>query len=97
MKKVAEMVKVDWAKIGVTANIAIYDVSDLNQNIIKDRDFQVLLFGAITETPSDLYAFWHSSQRTYPGLNISNYVSKELDENLEILRTSPSDEERSAG
>jgi peptide/nickel transport system substrate-binding protein len=95
MKKVAEMVKVDWAKIGVTANIAIYDVSDLNQNIIKDRDFQVLLFGAITETPSDLYAFWHSSQRTYPGLNISNYVSKELDENLEILRTSPSDEERS--
>ena len=76
MKKVAEMIKADWAKIGVTVSISIYDVSDLNQNIIKDREFQALLFGAITETPSDLYAFWHSSQRTYPGLNISNYVSK---------------------
>src|SRR5206468_199548 len=33
-------------------------------------------------------AFWHSSQRAYPGLNISNYVSKKLDTNLETLRTS---------
>ena len=88
------MIKADWEKIGVTATIAIYDVSDLNQNIIKDRDFEALLFGAITESPSDLYAFWHSSQRTYPGLNISNYVSKELDENLEILRSSALEEER---
>ncbi len=94
MKKVAEMIKFDWSKIGVNATIAIYDVSDLNQNIIKDRDFQALLFGAITETPSDLYAFWHSSQRTYPGLNISNYVSKELDTNLETLRSSSILEER---
>ena len=74
--------------LGVKITISIYEISDLNKTIIKDRDFPVLLFGAITETPSDLYAFWHSSQRTYPGLNISNYVSKKLDENLEILRSS---------
>jgi peptide/nickel transport system substrate-binding protein len=95
MKKVAEMIKADWEKIGVTAVISIYEVSDLNQNIIKDRDFQALLFGAITESPSDLYAFWHSSQRTYPGLNISNYVSKALDENLELLRSSRDENEHS--
>ncbi len=94
MKKVAELIKSDWQKIGVDASIKIYDVSDLNQNIIKDRDFQVLLFGAITQTPSDLYAFWHSSQRTYPGLNISNYVSKTLDQNLEILRESRDETEK---
>lgn len=96
MKKVSEMIKADWEKIGVKTNISIYDVSDLNQNIIKDRDFQALLFGAITESPSDLYAFWHSSQRTYPGLNVSNYVSKNLDENLEILRSSDAKDERDA-
>ncbi len=95
MKKVAEMIKADWERIGVTAVISIYEVSDLNQNIIKDRDFQALLFGAITESPSDLYAFWHSSQRTYPGLNISNYVSKALDENLELLRSSRDENEHS--
>ncbi len=88
MKKVAEMIKNDWEAIGVHTTLAVYEVSDLNQTVIKDRDFQVLLFGSITQDPSDLYAFWHSSQRTYPGLNISNYVSKKLDTNLETLRTS---------
>lgn len=96
MKKVAEMVKADWEKIGVIATISIYDVSDLNQGVIKERDFQALLFGAITQSPSDLYAFWHSSQRTYPGLNISSYVSKALDENLEILRETKVESERVA-
>lgn len=87
MKKVAEMIKKDWEILGITTTIAVYEVSDLNQSVIKDRNFQVLLFGSITQNPSDLYAFWHSSQRTYPGLNISNYVSKKLDTNLETLRT----------
>lgn len=86
MRKVAEMIKNDWEVVGVHATLAVYEVSDLNQTVIKDRDFEALLFGSIIQTPSDLYAFWHSSQRTYPGLNISNYVSKNLDINLETLR-----------
>ena len=88
MKKVAEMIKADWEKIGVNTTLALYEPADLTQNVIKDRDFQALLFGSITSSPADLYAFWHSSQRTYPGLNISNYVSKKLDSNLETIRES---------
>ncbi len=87
MRRVAEMIKTDWEAIGVTTTLAVYEVSDLNQSVIRERNFQALLYASITETPSDLYAFWHSSQRNYPGLNISNYVSNELDKNLEILRT----------
>lgn len=86
-KKVAEMIKADWEAVGVQTTLAIYEVSDLNQSVIKDRNFEALLFGSITDSPADLYAFWHSSQRTYPGLNISNYVSSKLDKNLEILRS----------
>jgi peptide/nickel transport system substrate-binding protein len=86
MKKVADMIKADWEAVGVETTLAVYEVSDLNQSVIKDRSFEALLFGSITESPADLYAFWHSSQRTYPGLNISNYVSKNLDKNLETLR-----------
>ena len=96
MKKVAEMIRANWEAIGVKTTISIYEVSDLNQNIIKERDFQALLFGAITQSPADLYAFWHSSQRSYPGLNISNYVSKSLDEDLETLRTSTDPEKQLA-
>lgn len=86
MKEVAEHIKTDWAKIGVTVDILVYEFADLNQSIIKERDYQALLFGTLTRSPSDLYAFWHSSQRAYPGLNISNYVSNRLDKNLAILR-----------
>lgn len=94
MKKVAEIIKKDWSKIGVNVNISVYEFSDLNQSVIKERDFQALLFGTITESPSDLYAFWHSSQRTYPGLNISNYVSSKLDKQLETLRENSSELDR---
>lgn len=94
MKKVASMIQADWEAVGVKTNLAVYEISDLNQTIIKDRDFQALLFGSITQSPADLYAFWHSSQRTYPGLNISNYVSKKLDSNLETIRTSEDELER---
>jgi peptide/nickel transport system substrate-binding protein len=88
MKTIASMIEHDWEALGVTVSLNVYEVSDLNQSVIKDRDFQALLFGTITQNPSDLYAFWHSTQRSYPGLNISNYVSKNLDANLETLRES---------
>jgi ABC-type transport system substrate-binding protein len=88
MRTVAEMIKSQWETIGVRTNILIYEPSDINQTIIKDRDFQSLLFGSYIGHPSDLYAFWHSSQRTYPGVNISGYVSQNLDKSLETLRAS---------
>ncbi len=86
MKRVAEMIQKDWAAVGIETQLAVYEFSDLNQSVIKDRDYQALLFGTITSSPTDLYAFWHSSQRTYPGLNISNYVSNTLDTHLSTLR-----------
>lgn len=94
MKRVANMIKSNWELLGIKTTLSVYEVSDLNQSVIKDRDFDVLLYGTITQNPADLYAFWHSSQRNYPGLNISNYVSKDLDKSLELLRTSDSEEER---
>lgn len=94
MKKIAEMIQKDWEDIGVNTTLAVYEVTDLNQSVIKDRDFQALLYGSITNSPADLYAFWHSSQRTYPGLNISNYVSKKLDSNLETIRENVDEAER---
>lgn len=92
IRAVASLVKSQWEVIGVKVNILIYEPSDINQTIIKDRDFQSLLFGSFVGHPSDLYAFWHSSQRAYPGVNISGYVSQKLDRSLEILRQS-SDEQ----
>ena len=60
----------------------------LQSSKIKKRDFEALLFGSIINYDTDLYAYWHSTQRIYPGLNITGYTSKNLDKNLETLKNS---------
>lgn len=87
LKNTAEKVAEYWRALGFNVNVNIYSLSDIT-DIIKNRNFEVLLFGSIIEHDTDLYAYWHSSQRSYPGLNITNYASKNLDKNLEILKTS---------
>jgi peptide/nickel transport system substrate-binding protein len=41
------------------------------------------LFGEIINVESDLYAFWHSSQRKDPGLNVAMYTNAKVDKLLE--------------
>lgn len=93
LKKVADKIKDDWAKLGINVNIKIYSLSDIG-DIIKKRDFEALLFGSIVNHDTDLYAYWHSSQRVYPGLNITGYTSKNLDKNLETLKNSLNENDR---
>jgi peptide/nickel transport system substrate-binding protein len=72
----------------------------LNQ-IIRNRDYEALFFGQIINHESDLYSFWHSSQRTDPGLNIAMYNNKKVDNMLEeiqkVLNTNSSLYEHSMG
>ena len=42
-----------------------------------------MLFGEIINHESDLYAFWHSSQRKDPGLNVAMYTNAKVDKILE--------------
>ncbi len=46
-----------------------------------------MLFGQIINNESDLYAFWHSSQRKDPGLNIATYANAKVDKILEETLT----------
>lgn len=85
-EKTAEVLKINWEKIGATVDIRYYDLSDLNQKIIKDRDYEVLLYGTVVKSDADLYAFWHSSQIKEPGLNLSGYTNTKVDNALEKIR-----------
>lgn len=87
LKEVAEMVKTQWEEIGAKVTVKIFEFGDLSQNIIKTRKYDALLFGEIINKDLDLYAFWHSSQRNSPGLNVSMYVNSKVDKLLEDART----------
>ena len=88
MQAVASILKSQLADFGIVMNIKSYDQGNLNQNIIRTRDYEALLFGYELEKPSDLFAFWHSSQRADPGLNISLFTNSKVDIELQRLRDS---------
>ena len=84
--KTAELVKSDWEKIGAEVDIKQFDFGDLQQNIIRPRKFEALLYGEVIGRDMDFFAFWHSSQRNDPGLNIAMYANVKVDKILEDAR-----------
>ncbi len=90
----AHSIKSDWEKIGIKLNLLILPLSEINNNVIKNRNYQMILFGNILGKSPDIFSFWHSSERFYPGLNLSLYESKTADSILETIRKDFDDEKR---
>jgi ABC-type transport system substrate-binding protein len=94
MIKTAEILKEQWKQAGIELEIQSYPAFQLEQNIIKPREYQMLLFGEVLRAVPDPFSFWHSSQKNDPGLNLALYENKEVDELLEESRKSPDFETR---
>jgi len=92
--RVANYLKTCWEKIGVSVELQILPLATLEKEIIQTRSYDALLFGEIIGQDPDLFSFWHSSQVTDPGLNLSAYQNKDLDELLEKIRQDFDKEQR---
>lgn len=90
----AELLKVQWEKIGVEVEIKTFDVSSLQRDVLRPRNFEMLLFGEVLGQIPDPFPFWHSSQKKDPGLNLANYENKGADKLLEEARQTLNEEER---
>lgn len=96
LKATAQALALQWSKIGAKVEVQVYDLSDLDQNLIRPRKFEALLFGEVLGRNPDLYSFWHSSQRLTPGLNITQYANASADKLIEDARKQIDIESRSA-
>lgn len=94
LKRAAELIKQSWEKIGALVEVKIFKTGDLNQEVIRPRKYDALFFGEIIGRESDPFAFWHSSQRNDPGLNIALYANITTDKLLERGRVTLDTEER---
>lgn len=95
LEQSARLIADMYKELGISIEIKIFEVGTLNENIIRKRDFEALLFGQVIRHDTDIYAFWHSSQRTDPGLNITGYVNKNVDNLLELAIKETSPDKRS--
>lgn len=82
LKEVATMVKEQLASIGVTMQIQIFETGNLEQDVIRPRTYDALLFGQALQYDTDLFAFWHSSQRNDPGINVAMLANTRVDDLL---------------
>lgn len=92
-KQTAELIQSELKEVGVKVTIESYEKDELN-NIIASRDFDLLLYGQSLGYNLDTFAFFHSSQATETGYNISNYQSPVVDMDIEKIRTTFDQSER---
>ncbi len=83
----AEILKDQWEKAGFRVNINSSSISDVQQNYIRPREYEALLFGQVLSGDPDLYSFWHSSQKRDPGLNLALFENSVSDKLIEEART----------
>lgn len=96
LRAAAEYLRETWSAVGAKIDVKIFDQGDLSQNVIRPRKYDALLFGEVVGRELDLYAFWDSSQRNDPGLNIALYANATVDKALTSLRSSQDPAERAS-
>ncbi|OGI75012.1 hypothetical protein A2740_01665 [Candidatus Nomurabacteria bacterium RIFCSPHIGHO2_01_FULL_43_16] len=94
LTKTAELIKQDLSAVGMKVDIKTFELGNLNQSVIRPRQYDTLLFGQIINRESDLFAFWHSSQRKDPGFNVAIYTNPRVDKILEEAFTTINEQER---
>ncbi len=92
--KTLDILKENWTKMGVKVNVNVYEPTDIQEQIVKPREYEALLFGEVLGVDPDPYAFWHSTQMDYPGLGLAVFYQKNIDDLLETARKTNDEEQR---
>lgn len=91
----ASILKKQWESLGIEIEIEIFnEKSVFLEEVIRPRNYEMVLFGNSLEINPDPFPFWHSSQTKDPGLNLTSYENKDSDKLLEKARQTLDKEER---
>lgn len=86
--KLANTIKDLLKADGVVLNLEPLSYTQLTQEIVATRDFELLLYEIVTTVDPDQYNLWHSLKSNYPDLNLSGYSYERVDILLEDARRS---------
>lgn len=86
--RLVNALKTMWKEQGVVLNLEPLSFTQLTQEIVATRDFELLLYEIQTTVDPDQYNLWHSLKSNYPDLNLSGYNYERVDILLEEARRS---------
>ncbi|MBQ3429872.1 hypothetical protein IJG21_00390 [Candidatus Saccharibacteria bacterium] len=93
----AEDLKAQLEELGFKVSVSVYDPGqDFVVNVITTRSYDLLLYEIELGADPDILAYYHSSQATQSGLNLSNYNNPLADDLILAARETVNDELRSA-
>ncbi len=91
----AEEIKNIWEdKLNIDVTIRKISPSEIDERVLKPRNFEVLLYGQEVGRDPDRYNTFHSAQAPYPGANISQFNHVRSDRALEEGRNELDDSKR---
>ena len=82
--EIAKKLQALWSEVGVISEVELLEIGDLQEKV-KQRDYDVLIFGQSLGYNLDSYPYWHSSQAA-DGFNFSQLKSFIIDTLLEDIR-----------
>lgn len=94
LAEIVEILKNQLEAAGIKIELKKVSLAELQTDVLAKRNFEMFLFGQSFGQIPDPFSFWHSSQKEYPGLNITNYQSKKGDILLIKIRESLTNKER---
>jgi peptide/nickel transport system substrate-binding protein len=90
-KKVADSLATEIEQLGIKVEKTVFDTGDPNkdfvQEVLRPRNYDILVYEIDLGADPDAFAYWHSSQAGGNGLNLSNYSDTLVDDILSSART----------
>lgn len=89
----AEALAEVWRSLGADVQTQTISRVSFLQSVLKERTFDVLVADAqYMGNRPDPYLLWHSSQAVFPGLNVSQFSSNDVDGAVNAIRKNESPE-----
>lgn len=92
--RTAEILAEAWKNIGAEVHVTTYESGMIQNDVIRPREYEALLYGQVLSADPDPYVFWHSRFIDSPGMNLARYENREADKLLEAARTETDAEAR---
>jgi peptide/nickel transport system substrate-binding protein len=84
-KKVVEFLNSVWESIGFSIQVEFLPEEEFKSRVMS-RKYDLLFVGQALGYNLDTYSYWHSTQSTPVGQNLSNYKSFQVDSLIEDIR-----------